>query len=67
MGGHETCMGEMLKNVVGKPERKISLGRPRYRWRILLKLIGYEGVDWKSVTNVSDQLRTLVNTVIDFR
>lgn len=27
----------MHKNVVGKPERKRSIGRPRVRWMIILK------------------------------
>ena len=33
--GHVACMGERrgtYRDVVGKPERKRPLGRPRHRW-----------------------------------
>jgi hypothetical protein len=36
--------------LVGKPEGKELLGRPRYKWedeiRIYLREVGWEGVDW---------------------
>jgi hypothetical protein len=36
--------------LVGKPERKRPLGRPRHKWedniRIDLREIGWEDVDW---------------------
>jgi len=35
MAGHVTHMGErkgLYRVLVGKPERKRSLGRPRHRW-----------------------------------
>jgi hypothetical protein len=53
--GHVACMGEerkVYKVLVGKPEGKRSLGRPRHRWedgiRIGLREIGLGGggVDW---------------------
>jgi hypothetical protein len=47
-------MGEKKKNaygiLVGKPEGKRPLGRPRRRWvgriKIDLREIGWDGVDW---------------------
>jgi hypothetical protein len=46
-------MGEerkVYKVLVGKPEGKRPLGRPRYGWedgiRMDLREIGLEGVDW---------------------
>jgi hypothetical protein len=43
-------MRNAYKIVVGKPERKRSLGKPRRRWedniRMDLREIGWEGVDW---------------------
>jgi hypothetical protein len=41
----------MLNNIlVGKPEGKRALGRPRYTWEdnigIDLREIGWEGLDW---------------------
>ena len=44
--GHVTCRGVL----VGEPEGRRSLGRPRCRWEgnfeVNLKLIGWVGVDW---------------------
>lgn len=43
---------------VGKLESKRSLGRPRCRWEIILKLIsctaGYDGVHWIHVAQARD-------------
>jgi hypothetical protein len=46
-------MGEMRNActfLVGKPEEKKPLGRPRHKWKdnikMDLRVIGYEGVDW---------------------
>jgi hypothetical protein len=65
--------------LVGKPEGKRPLGRPRRRWvdnikRDLreigwddLREIGWDGVDWIDLTQDRDQCRALVNTVMKFR
>jgi hypothetical protein len=43
-------MRNAYKILVGKPEGKKALGRPRRRWedniRMDLRGIGWEGVDW---------------------
>jgi len=65
-----TRVGEM-RNVynilVGKPEGKITLGRPRRRWedniRTDLREIVEEGVDWTHLAQDKDQWWVLVNTV----
>jgi hypothetical protein len=51
--GHVARMGEerkVYKVLVGKPEGKIPLGRPRRKWedgiRMDLREIGLGGVDW---------------------
>jgi hypothetical protein len=39
--GHVACMGErrgVYRVLVGKPEGKISLGRPRRRWEDSIKI-----------------------------
>jgi len=39
--GHVACMGERrgtYRDVVGKPERKRPLGRPRHRWEDNIKM-----------------------------
>jgi hypothetical protein len=49
--------------LVGKPEGKRPLGRPRRRWvdniKMDLKEIGRDGVDWMD----TDQWRALVNGI----
>jgi len=57
--------------LLGKPEGKIPLGRPRGKWkddiRVDLKEIGWEGVDWIHLAQDRDQWRGLVNTVMNFQ
>jgi hypothetical protein len=44
--------------LVGKPERKTSLGRPRRRW---------EGMDWINVAQNRNNCQAVVNTVMKLR
>jgi hypothetical protein len=57
--------------LVGKPEGKRPLGRPRRRWedniRIDLREIGWGGLDWIDLAQDSDQRKALVNTVMNLR
>jgi hypothetical protein len=72
--GHVARMGE-TKNayriLVGKPEGKRPLGRPRRRWvnsiKMVLGEIGWDGVDWIELAKDRDQWRALVNTVMNLR
>jgi hypothetical protein len=71
--GHVTCMGEArnaYRILVGKPEGKRPLGRPRPRWvnniKIDLREIGSDGMDWIELAQDRDQWRALVNTVRTF-
>jgi hypothetical protein len=52
--------------LVGKPEGKRPLGRPRCRWVDNIKMdlgeVGWGDVDWAQDT---DQWRALVNSVMD--
>jgi hypothetical protein len=61
----------MHKILVGKPEGKRPLGRPRRRWvdniKMGLRDIGWECVDWIDMAQDRDQWRALVNTVLNFR
>jgi hypothetical protein len=56
--------------LVGKPEGKIPLGRPRCRLVDIIKMdlreIGWGGVDWIDLAH-RDQWRALVNTVMKCR
>jgi hypothetical protein len=54
--------------LVGKPEGKGPLGRPRRRWvdniKMHLREIGWDGVDWIDMAQGKDKWRALVNTVL---
>jgi hypothetical protein len=55
--------------LVGKPEGKRLLGRPRRRWvdhiKMDLREIGWNGVDWIDIAQDRHQWRALVNTVLN--
>jgi hypothetical protein len=57
--------------LVGKPEGKIPLGRPRRRWVYNIKMdlseIGWGGVDWIGLAQDRDKWRALVNAVMNLR
>jgi hypothetical protein len=57
--------------LVGKPEGKRPLERPRCRWEDNIKTdhteVGYGGIDWINLTQDRDQWMDLVNTVMTFQ
>ena len=71
--GHVARMGEgrgVHRVLVGKPEGKRPLGRPRLRWEDNIKVDLKEvrgGGDWMELAQDRDRWRALVNTVMNFR
>jgi hypothetical protein len=61
----------MNRILVGKPEGKRPLGRPRRRWadniKIVLRETGWYGMDWIDMAQDRDQWRALVDTVMNLR
>jgi hypothetical protein len=57
--------------LVGKPEGKRPLGRPRRRWEDNIKMdlqeVGGSRVDWMELAQDRDRRRALVGTVRDVR
>ena len=57
--------------LVGKPEGKRPLGRPRRRWEDNIKMdfqeVGCEGMDWIELTQDRDRWRALVTGVMNLR
>jgi hypothetical protein len=72
--GHVARMRETRnahRILVGKPERKRRIGRPRRRWVDNIKMhlggIGRDGMDWIELAQDRCQWRALVNTVMKLR
>jgi hypothetical protein len=59
------------KILVGKPEGKRPLERPRRRWvdniKMDLRNIVWDGTDWIYMAQNRDQWRAFVNTVMNLR
>ena len=72
--GHVARMGEergVYRVLVGKPEGKTPLGRPRRRWvdniKMDLQEVGCGYVDWIVLTQDRDRWQTLVSAVMNLR
>jgi hypothetical protein len=72
--GHVVRMGEgrgVHRVLVGKPEGKRPLGRPRHRWEdninMDLQEVGGGFGDWMELAQDRNMLRALVSTVMNLR
>jgi hypothetical protein len=72
--GHVACMGEgrgVYRVLVGRPEGKRPLGRPRRRWEDNIKMnlgeIGIDGANWIQLAQDRVQWRAFVNTAMNLR
>jgi hypothetical protein len=74
MGGACGAHGEVrgaYNILVGRPEGRRPLGRPRRRWEDNIKMnlreIGFGDVVWIHLAQDRDRWRALVNTVMNLR
>jgi hypothetical protein len=72
--GHVACMGEgryVYRVLVGRPEDKRPLGRPRRRWEDNIKMDFREtevhGANWIQLAHDTIQWRAFVNSLINLR
>jgi hypothetical protein len=72
--GHVARVGEKrnaYRLLVGKPEGKRPLGRPRRRWmdniRIDVGEVGWGDVDWIGLAKDRNRWRALVNSLLNLR
>ena len=66
-GGEKRC----IQGLVGEPEGKRPLGRPRRRWEDNIKKdlqeMGCGDMDWMELAQDRDRLWALVNAIMNFR
>jgi len=74
LAGHVARIGEgrgVYRVLVGKPEGKNPLARPRRRWEGNIKMdlqeVGCGGMDWIELAEERDRWRSLVNAVMNLR
>jgi hypothetical protein len=72
--GHEARIGEgrgAYRVLVGRPEGKRPLGKPRRRWEDNIKMdlreIGIDGANWIRLAQDRVQWRGFVNTAMNLR
>jgi hypothetical protein len=72
MGGLCSTNGEKrnaYRLLVGKPEGKSPLGRPRRKWVDIIRMdlgeVGWGDVDWIGLAKDRNRWRALANTVLN--
>jgi hypothetical protein len=72
--GHVARMGEKriaYRLLVGKPEGKRLLGKPRHKWVDIVQMdvgeVGWSDVDWIGLAEDTNWRKVLVNAVMNLR
>ena len=60
----------MYRVLVGKPDGRRPLGRPRRRWVVNIRMdlqdVGFGYMDWIGLAQDRDRVRTFVSAVMNF-
>jgi hypothetical protein len=70
VGGNVARSGEgrsVYRVLVGRPEGKRLLGRPRLRWEDNIREIGIDGANWIRLAQDRVQWWAFLNTVMNLR
>jgi len=74
MDGYVACMGEekcVYRVLVGEPEGRRAMGRPRRRWEDNIKMdlqeVGCGLMDWIELAQNRNRWRALVNATMNLR
>jgi hypothetical protein len=72
--GHVARIGEKRRAyriLVGRPEGRRPLGRPRFRWEDTIKVdlqkVWWRGIDWIDLAQDRDRWRAAVNAEMNLR
>jgi hypothetical protein len=72
--GYVARLGEgsgACRILVGRPEGRRPLGRPKRTWEDIIKMglqeVGWEGVDWIDMAQDRDRWRSVVSAVMNLR
>jgi hypothetical protein len=61
----------ITRSLVGKPEAKRPLGKPRHKWEDIIKIdlqeVGWGGLDWIDLAQDRDRWRALVYAIMNLR
>jgi hypothetical protein len=68
---NKTVLTNPYRILVGKPEGRRPLERPKRRWvnniKMDLRQTGWDGMDWIDLAQERNKWRALVNTVLNLR
>jgi hypothetical protein len=71
MGKKKKKKRNAYRLLVGKPEGKRTLGRPRHRWADIIRMdfgeVGWGDVDWIGLAKDRNRWRALVNSALNLR